>query len=60
MFLLEYIPIVGLIMYIIRNKRTSHAFGHGAGFTLGLIFLPNIFTMILGFNEDEFHAENVR
>ncbi len=59
-FLLELIPVVGFIIRIVRLSRLSRAFGHGIGFTLGLIFLPNIFTLILGFNQDEFHAENVK
>lgn len=59
-FLLELIPVVGFFVRIVRNNRLSKAFGHGIGFTLGLIFLPNIFMLILGFNRDEFHAENVK
>lgn len=60
MFLLEFIPVVNIVMWVMRCKRTSHAFGHGAGYTLGLMFLPNIFAMILGFNSDEFHSENAK
>lgn len=59
-FLLELIPVVGFFVRIVRSNRMAKAFGHGIGFTLGLIFLPNIFTLILGFNGDEFHAENVK
>lgn len=59
-FLLELIPVVGFVVRVVRRYRLSRAFGHGVGFTLGLIFLPNIFTLILGFNKDEFHAENVK
>lgn len=33
----------------------SKAFGHGSGFALGLLLLPCVFNMILGFNEDQFN-----
>lgn len=46
--------IYELVMYIILFNRLSKSFGHGTGFTLGLIFLPNIFTLILGFNKDTY------
>ncbi len=59
-FLLEVIPVVGFVVRIVRSNRLAKAFGHGLGFTLGLIFLPSIFMLILGFNKDEFHAENVK
>lgn len=57
--LMLIIPVVDVFYAIYftieSNSRMSHAFGHGAGYTLGLIFLNPIFTMILGFNDDEFN-----
>lgn len=46
--------VFNLIISIILMNRLSKSFGHGAGFTVGLIFLPNIFTLILGFNKDKY------
>lgn len=54
-FLLMLIPVVNIIIHIMYCNKLSKAFGHGIGFTLGLIFLPNIFTLILGFNGDTYH-----
>lgn len=34
--------------------RTSKVFGHGLGYTLGLIFLPCIFWLILGFGSSKY------
>lgn len=42
------------IFMIIGNYRVAQSFGHGGGFTFGLIFLPFIFMLILGFGGDEY------
>lgn len=34
--------------------KLSKAFGHGIGFTLGLIFLSPIFMLILGFGNSQY------
>jgi hypothetical protein len=47
--LLLFIPIVGLIIYIIVMNDLSKSFGKGAGFTVGLVLLPFVFVVILGF-----------
>jgi len=50
LFLLILIPGVGAIIWdILVAVKMSKAFGKGIGFTLGLIFIPNIFYLILGF-----------
>lgn len=49
LFLLELIPIANIVIAIICMVKLSKAFGQGGGFALGLIFLPNIFELILGF-----------
>ena len=54
LFLLTLIPIVNIVVGIILLNKMSKSFGHGFGFTLGLIFLPYIFFMILGFNKDQY------
>jgi hypothetical protein len=47
--LLFLIPIVDIVFLIIVVNDLSKSFGHGIGFTLGLIFLSPIFIPILGF-----------
>ncbi len=53
-FLLLLIPIVNIIYMIMLYYRLSKSFGKGFLFTLGLIFLPNIFTLILGFGGSQY------
>lgn len=49
LFLLQLIPIVNIVISIICMVKLSKAFGQGGAFAAGLIFLPNIFELILGF-----------
>ena len=39
--------------------RLSKAFGHGVGFTIGLIFLSPIFLLILGFGHSKFNKKKL-
>lgn len=45
--LLLYINPINFIMSIILDLKLAKAFGRGAGFALGLIFLPPVFVWIL-------------
>lgn len=56
MFLLTLIPVVNVVVSIMLMHKMSKSFGHGVGFTLGLIFLPYVFFLILGFNGDEYQG----
>ena len=47
--LLMLIPLVNLVIYVIVMNDLSKSFGHGMGFTLGLIFLSFIFYLIIAF-----------
>jgi hypothetical protein len=49
--LILLIPIVNIILLIIVLNGISKAFGKGAGFTVGMIFLPFIFFPILAFGK---------
>ena len=53
-FLLLLIPVVNIIVAIMYYNRLSKSFGHGVGFTIGLIFVPVIFMAILAFNKDTY------
>jgi hypothetical protein len=52
--LLFFIPVVNLIILIIIWLNVAKAFGKGAGFAIGLIFLSPIFVPILGFSDAQY------
>jgi Family of unknown function (DUF5684) len=47
--ILFFIPIVGFIVWIIVSIDLAKSFGKSGGFAVGLIFLPFVFALILGF-----------
>lgn len=58
-----FISVFGAIMMfaasavqLVALHKLSLAFGHGLGFTLGLIFLNPVFIMILGFGSSEYEG----
>ena len=53
-FILFMIPLVGIVMMIIAVIALAKNFGKGAGFALGLIFLPFIFFPILAFGDAKY------
>jgi len=52
--LLMLVPFLNIVIMVIVLNDLSKAFGHGVGFTLGLIFLNVIFFLILGFGGDKY------
>ena len=54
MFLLMIIPVVDIVVLIMMYVKLAKAFGKGVGFAVGLIFLPFIFTPILGYGDAEY------
>lgn len=54
--------LVLAIYVIIELVKMYHGlstkFGHGAGFTVGLVFLNTIFMLILGFGSSQYQANN--
>ncbi len=53
-FLLTLIPYANFVILIITYHKLSKAFGHGGGFTCGLVFLSIIFMPILGFENSTY------
>jgi len=49
-----FVPFLNLVAMILITHRVSVAFGHGVGFTLGLIFFPFIFWPILAFGSSQY------
>ena len=54
--LLYLIPLVNIVILIIVVNDLSKSFGHGVGFTLGLIFLSLIFLYILAFGSSTYRG----
>ena len=54
--LLMLIPIVNIVVFIVVMNDLSKSFGHGMGFTLGLIFLSFIFYLILAFGSSQYQG----
>lgn len=51
-FLLCLIPVINFVVLLMTYHKLSKAFGHGIGFTLGLIFISPIFFCLLGFGNE--------
>lgn len=49
--------IFSFIVTIYMNYKLAKAFNKGIGYTLGLILLPNIFTLILGFGSAKYNKK---
>lgn len=56
-FLLQIIPVVGIILSIVLKFKLSKAFGKGVLFGFGLLFFPLIFMSILGFGSSEYNPD---
>lgn len=54
--LLMLIPLVNIVVSIVVMNDLSKSFGHGVGFTLGLIFLSFIFYLILAFGSSQYQG----
>lgn len=48
------VGIAILVFAIMADYRLSKAYGHGGGYTVGLIFLNFIFMLILGFGKSKY------
>ena len=55
-FILLFIPVVNFIIIILLSIAIAEKFGKGAGFGIGLAFLPIIFYPILGFGSAEYQS----
>jgi len=52
--ILLFIPFVNIVVSILIMIGMAKNFGRGAGTAIGLIFLPFIFMLILGFGSAEY------
>ena len=58
MFLTTLIPIANIVISIMTLHKLSKAFGHDAGWTCGLIFLPVVFMPMLAFGKSAYAGAN--
>ncbi len=56
---LYLVPFVNVVIYILVMNSFSKKFGHGTGYTLGLIFLPFIFLLMLAFGSSKYQSEEL-
>lgn len=54
---LYFVPLVNFVVYVLTMHRIVKRFGHGIGFTVGIILLFIIFTPILAFGKSEYKPE---
>ncbi len=53
-FFLYMIPVVGFIIWILHMIALAESFGKGAGYGIGLFFLPFLFVPLLAFGDAEY------
>jgi hypothetical protein len=53
-------PVVNLICLVLVAVELANRFGKGAGYAVGLIFLPFIFYPLLGFGDAQYMAASRR
>lgn len=53
-FLFLWIPFVNIVVSVITYYKLAKVFGYGLAYTIGLLFVPWIFMLILGFNSAEY------
>jgi hypothetical protein len=58
--LLMFIPIANIIVAVMIWHGVSKAFGHGAGFTAGLVLLGFIFIPILAWGDSQYLGPNAQ
>lgn len=53
-FILFLIPPIGIVFQIMAYHQLSKCFGKGAGYTIGMLFLPFIFFPVLGLGSAQY------
>lgn len=53
-FVLTFVPCINIVVFILIWIDVAKNFGKGAGFGIGLAFLPFIFVPILGFGDAKY------
>lgn len=48
------LPSTAFVMTVMLYHKLSRAFGHGIGYTIGILFLPFIFVPLIGVGRDRY------
>lgn len=48
------LAVIAFIIDVIFKRRMSRSFGHGVGFTIGLVLIEPLFIFILGFDKSQY------
>jgi hypothetical protein len=60
MDIIGFVASIGMLVFAVMSSvKTSLAYGKGVAFALGLLFLPNIFYLILGFGDARYRGPQV-
>lgn len=54
------ISCISVFAGVLYAWRTSKVFGHGCGFAIGLIFLPNLFWLIIGLGKSKYNKKALK
>lgn len=54
LFLLCFVPCVNVVMLVIMWIKLAQAFGKGVGFGIGMLLVPFVFLLILGFGDAQY------
>jgi len=52
--LLYLIPFVNIIIWVIVSYDTAKSYGHGWGYAIGIILIPYVFYVLLGFGDSQY------
>ncbi len=58
-FLLMFVPFANLVVYVLIQWNLARVFGKSDLFGLGLIFLPPVFMLMLGFGQDTYKGHKI-
>ena len=53
LFLLLFIPVINMVFWLITLFKIAKRFGKSVLYGIGLFFIPEVFTLILGFGKAE-------
>ncbi len=53
---LDWIPYAGVVFRIITMVKLGTAFGRSDGFKVGLVFLPTVFQLVLGYGDSVYYG----
>jgi hypothetical protein len=56
LLLILFVPVVNIVLVVMLYHSLSRSFGHGAGFTVGLVLLTVVFLFVLWLGSSRYHG----